>query len=117
MADQSLGDWVIEYCGYYADLKLRYYSRGAYDFGERSLNALGFEILGNGDAAAAIKIFKLNTDEFPKSANAWDSLAEAHMKAGDMMLATQFYEKVLEMDPKSENAKEMLKKIKEDGKK
>ena len=30
---------------------------------------------------------------------------KAGMKAGDMMLATQFYEKVLEMDPKSENAK------------
>lgn len=101
---------------HYADLKLRYYSRGAYDFGERSLNDLGFEILGKGDAAAAIKIFKLNTDEFPKSANAWDSLAEAYMKAGDMKRATQLYEKVLEMDPKSENAREMLKKIKAGGK-
>ncbi len=107
-------DAVLEH---YADLKLRYENRGAYDFGERTLNDLGFDLLGKGDAAAAIKIFKLNTDEFPKSANAWDSLAEAHMKAGDTMLATQFYEKVLEMDPKSENAKEMLKKIKEGGKK
>ncbi len=98
---------------HYADLKLRYYSRGAYDFGERSLNDLGFELLGKGDAAAAIKIFKLNTDEFPKSANTWDSLAEGYMKAGDTKLAKQYYEKVLEMDPKSENAKEMLKKLKE----
>lgn len=101
---------------HYADLKLRYYSGGAYDFGERSLNDLGFELLGKGDAAAAIKIFKLNTDEFPKSANTWDSLAEGYMKAGDIKLATQYYEKVLEMDPKSENAKEMLKKIREGGK-
>lgn len=98
---------------HYADLKLRYYARGAYDFGERSLNDLGFELLGKGDAAAAIKIFKLNTDEYPKSANTWDSLAEGYMKAGDTKLAKQYYEKVLEMDPKSENAKEMLKKLKE----
>lgn len=98
---------------HYADLKLRYYSRGAYDFGERSLNDLGFELLGKGDATAAIKIFKLNTDEFPKSANTWDSLAEGYMRAGDTKMAKQYYEKVLEMDPKSENAKEMLKKLKE----
>jgi Tfp pilus assembly protein PilF len=43
----------------------------------------------------------------------WDSLAEGYMKAGDLKKAEENYEKALTLDPTDENAKEMLKKIKE----
>jgi len=55
----------------------------------------------------------LNAEAFPGSGNVWDSLAEAYMKSGDLKKAQETYEKVLVLDPANENAKEMLKKIKE----
>ncbi|MGA9364145.1 MAG: c-type cytochrome [Bacteroidota bacterium] len=96
---------------HYADLKESFYGRGAYDFGERALNNFGYQVLAN-DATGAVRVFKSNAKEFPKSPNVWDSLADAYMKAGDPKRAKQCYGKVLKLDPQNENAKEMLKKIK-----
>jgi tetratricopeptide (TPR) repeat protein len=97
----------------YTDLKKKFYGRSAYDFGEGSLNAFGYSVLENKDAAGAIQVFKLNTEAFPDSANAWDSLAEAYMKSGDPKNARLNYEKALALDPNNQDAKEMLKKLKE----
>lgn len=99
---------------YYRELKENYYGRGAYDFGENSLNSFGYDLLNQNDTAGAIAVFKLNTDAFPESANVWDSLAEAYMKAGDMALAEKYYQKSLELNPKNRNAKEMLQRIREE---
>jgi tetratricopeptide (TPR) repeat protein len=97
----------------YADLKKKYYGRGAYDFGENGLNDFGYQVLGNQDAAGAIRVFKLNAEAFPQSGNVWNSLAEAYMKAGDLKMAKKDYEKALKLNPQDDNSKEMLKKIKE----
>ena len=98
---------------HYADLKKNFYGKGAYDFGESALNELGYAMLRKGDSAGAIGILARNAEQFPKSANTWDSLAEAHMKAGHKKLAEQYYQKSLKLDPQNQNAKEMLKKLKE----
>lgn len=98
---------------HYRDLKKRFYGRGAYDFGEQSLNELGYQLLGNNDAQSAIRIFTLNIEEYPNSPNVWDSLAEAYLKFGDKKKARKYYEKVLSLDPTSENAKAQVKTIKE----
>ena len=42
---------------------------------------------------AAIRVFRLNTRLFPDSANAWDSLAEAHAARGDQDEAKALYAK------------------------
>jgi len=97
----------------YAALKERYYGRDAYDFGEGALNQVGYELLGKNDVAGALKVLQKNADEFPKSANAWDSLAEAFMKSGDKDTAIKYYTKSLELDPRNRNAEQMLKKLKE----
>jgi tetratricopeptide (TPR) repeat protein len=97
----------------YAELKKKFYGRSAYDFSEGSLNGFGYSILEKKDAAAAIQVFKLNADTYPDSANAWDSLAEACMKSGDAKNARLNYEKSLALDPKNQNAIDMLKKLKE----
>jgi len=55
----------------------------------------------------------LNAEIYEQSGNVWDSLAEAYMKSGDMERAQENYEKSVRLDPKNDNAKEMLKKIKE----
>jgi tetratricopeptide (TPR) repeat protein len=96
----------------YAELKKKYYGRDAYDFGEGSLNAVGYLLLEK-DPAGSIPVFQLNAATFPQSGNVWDSLAEAYMKAGDLKKAQENYEKSLTLDPTNDNAKEMLKKIKE----
>jgi tetratricopeptide (TPR) repeat protein len=97
----------------YTELKKKFYGRAAYDFSEGSLNAFGYNLLEAKDAAGAIQVFKLNADSFPESANAWDSLAEAYMKSGDPKNAQLNYEKSLTLDPTNQNAKDMLKKLKE----
>jgi len=96
----------------YADLKKKYYGRGAFDFGEGSLNTFGYSVLENNDAAGAIQVFKLNAETFPDSGNVWDSLAEAYLKAGDVKKAQENYEKAVSIDPKNQSAKDALDKLK-----
>ncbi len=100
---------------HYTDLKEKYYGRGAYDFGESALNDFGYELLQGEATEGAIRIFKMNAEQFPTSANVWDSLAEAYMKAGDTSMAEKYYLESLRLDPQNQNAKDMLKKIKESG--
>jgi tetratricopeptide (TPR) repeat protein len=100
----------------YTDLKKKFYGRAAYDFGEGSLNTFGYQLLEGKHSAGAVQIFKLNTELFPESANVWDSLAEAYMKAGDPKNAQMNYERALTVDPANQNAKEMLRKLKESAK-
>ena len=99
---------------HYADLKENYYGKGAYNFGERALNALGYKMLGNEDVSGAIAFFELNAKEFPRSANGWDSLAEGCMRAGKMKLAKKYYKKSLKLNPNNPNAKDMLKRLREE---
>jgi tetratricopeptide (TPR) repeat protein len=96
----------------YAELRKKFYGRGAYDFGEDTLNVFGYQLLEK-DPAGAIQIFKLNATEFPDSWNVWDSLAEGQLKAGDVKDAKQNYEKSLALNPESKSAKEALAKMKE----
>jgi tetratricopeptide (TPR) repeat protein len=98
----------------YTDLKKKYYGKGAYNFeSEDALNDFGYEVLGNDDAKGAIDVFKLNADKYPDSGNVWDSLAEAYMKSGDNDMAKKYYQKSIDLDPRNQNAKDMLKKLNE----
>src|SRR6202171_3661944 len=101
----------------YAELRKKFYGHAIYDFGEASLNSFGYDLLEKKDTAGAIQVFKLNAETFPDSPNVWDSLAEAYMKSGDAKNAQLNYERALTLDPNNENAKEMLKKLKEEVKK
>jgi tetratricopeptide (TPR) repeat protein len=95
----------------YRELKAQFHGRGSYDFGEGSLTGFGYEVLGQKDAAGAIAIFELLTEEFPQSSNAWDSLGEACLAAGKKDLALAHYRRSLELDPKNENAKKVISEI------
>ena len=75
---------------------------------ERRINDKGYELLGAGKTNEAITIFELGVMAFPKSAEAFDSLGEAHMK-----LAIENYEKSLKLDSDNKNAEEMLKKLRQ----
>jgi tetratricopeptide (TPR) repeat protein len=86
-----------------------------FDF-ESELNKAGYNMLGSGMHEEAITVFGFVTKLFPESANAWDSLAEGHLKAGLKEEAIELYNKAISMDPDGptgRNAKEMLKTIAE----
>lgn len=78
---------------------------------EGELNSLGYEFLQNNKIDAAIKIFTLNINEFPKSANVYDSRGEAYFNKKEYLLSKTDYQKVLDLEPSNQNAKEMLLKI------
>jgi len=84
-----------------------------YDLGESELNTVGYDLLRNGKIEEAMEIFRLNVEIYPDYANGWDSLAEANMLNGNIKLAIKYYQKCLELNPKSQNALNMLRKLKE----
>lgn len=84
-----------------------------YAFTERALNTIGYQFLRQKETKDAIEIFKLIVEAYPKSANAYDSLAEAYMNDGNKELAIKNYKKSLELNPKNVGAKKNLKELEE----
>ncbi len=79
---------------------------------EERLNALGYALLSRNELKGAIAIFHVNSQLYPDSANTYDSLAEAHMKAGDRKQAIALYRKALETlsrDKSPEGVKESVR--------
>ena len=62
---------------------------------ERVINNLGYRYLARGETEPAIAAFRYNVVAYPDSANVYDSLAEAHEKAGEYQLAKKNYEKAV----------------------
>ncbi|MCX6227365.1 MAG: tetratricopeptide repeat protein, partial [Bacteroidia bacterium] len=83
-----------------------------YYFIETDINNWGYALMAENKFADAIEVLKINTDKFPGSANAFDSLGEAYMKAGHKELAIKHYEKSLQLNPQNTNALEQLKNLK-----
>lgn len=84
-----------------------------YSFREGEMNDLGYQLmLDKKDMEAAIEILKINAEKFPESFNVWDSLGEIYYKAGNREEAVKNYEKSLQLNPKNEEGKQMLEKIK-----
>lgn len=79
------------------------YGTPAADFVESTVNAMAYELLENGEIEAAIKAFNLNTETFPLSANAWDSLAEAVMAKGDHETASRYSRVALKLNHENGN--------------
>jgi tetratricopeptide (TPR) repeat protein len=78
---------------------------------EGELNQAGYELLGDDKVKEAIVVFKLNVAEFPKSANAYDSLGEAYLKNGDKILALKNYKKAVALNAKNPNAIKIIKEL------
>jgi CubicO group peptidase (beta-lactamase class C family) len=78
---------------------------------EGRVNERGYELLKGGNLGQAADVFRLNVFAFPGSSNAYDSLGEAYMAAGDTILAIENYRKSLALDPANGNAKDILERI------
>jgi tetratricopeptide (TPR) repeat protein len=76
------------------------------------INELGYEWLNQiKNAEGAIKVFRYGLKLMPNNANLHDSLAEAYYTNQEWDNALENYKKSLALDPKNNNAKEMILKI------
>ena len=82
---------------------------------EQKINQAGYDLMNSKQMDAALYVFELNTKLYPKSANTWDSFAEANWKANKTEKAIEYYNKAIALDPNGvtgENARRMLNEIK-----
>ncbi len=82
-----------------------------YNFDEEELNTLGYQLMREKKFKDAIRILQLNTEAFPQSSNAYDSLGEAYFDNGEKAPAVANYEKSIQLNPKNKNGVIMLQKI------
>jgi imidazolonepropionase-like amidohydrolase len=78
---------------------------------EETLDDVGYALLKREHPKEALAVFKLNLNAHPRSASAYDSLAEAYRRNGQTEYAVAHYRKALAIDPGFAHAKEMLEKL------
>lgn len=85
-----------------------------YNFSNQNeLNVLGYELMRVEKFEEALKIFILNTEQFPEASNPWDSLAEVYMNMEKYEEALKYYQKSIDLNPENQNAVNMMEQIKE----
>ena len=90
---------------------LRQTSPGAALVSEDNINNLGYGLMVRKLFPQAVAVLRFNAEGFPRSANVWDSLADAYFHSGDIPDAVQNYKKALEIDSTYSNAEEARKFI------
>jgi CubicO group peptidase (beta-lactamase class C family) len=83
----------------------------AFGLDETQTNSLGYALLRAKHVKEAIAIFTLNVEDYPNSANVYDSLGEAYLAAGEKELAIKNYQRSVELNPKNDGGIEALKKL------
>jgi thiol-disulfide isomerase/thioredoxin len=81
---------------------------------EGELNACGYVLMARNANQEAVNLFRINANLFPKSANCYDSLAEAYLKIGNKTKAITMYENALELDPTIKKMLEKIEKLKKE---
>lgn len=90
--------------------------RLSFDFSppEHLVNQVGYKFLrseNEGEQSMALAFFILNTELYPGSYNAFDSLGEAYDVLGDHPNALESYRRSLKLNPGNENARVRMKKL------
>jgi hypothetical protein len=78
---------------------------------ESALNDVGYKFLQGGDTARAIQVFRIATEDFPESANAFDSLGDAFASAGEKKLAIESFTQALKINPNWEPSRRSLQRL------
>jgi dienelactone hydrolase len=84
---------------------------GAFLFPEALMNQVVYERIQAGQAKDAIALAKLNTEAFPTSANAWDTLADAYVADGQREAAMQAAHVAIEKLPGDKSNKEFKERV------
>jgi CubicO group peptidase (beta-lactamase class C family) len=91
-----------------------------YDLNEDELNTLGYDFVGDDKPfflpkepklEEALEVFKITTDLFPRSWNAYDSYGEILLKTGQKEEAIKMYMKSIELNPNNESGKKILEEL------
>ena len=94
-----------------------------YELNENELNTLGYDLMNSNQMALltegatqskikeALVVFKLTTELFPKSWNAFDSYGEALLQNGQKVEAIKMYKKSIELNPDNEGGKKVLQEL------
>lgn len=69
------------------------------NFSEGAVNVLGYELLESKRVDDAVAILQLNMEEYPNSANVYDSYGDALVAKGDTANALVHFKKALALDP------------------
>jgi hypothetical protein len=93
----------------YYELKKNHPDR--YIFKQRELTTVAFELVQNEKLKDAIEFLKLGTIIYPESVSAYQALGISYHMDGQETLAIQYFEKVLELEPSNNDAKEMLMRL------
>lgn len=78
---------------------------------ESEFNRLGYFLLGRGRRAEAVKVLAWTARNHPDSWNAFDTLGEAYLAAGDTTEAVRNYRRSLELNPQNSNASAILARL------
>jgi CubicO group peptidase (beta-lactamase class C family) len=96
--------------------KYRALARGSsaeYIFDERQLNTVGYILLRDKAVDDAIKIFTLNSQEYPQSFNVFDSLAEAYLAKDNVREAIRCYEEAVRLNPGYKDGVDMIQRLRQ----
>jgi tetratricopeptide (TPR) repeat protein len=83
----------------------------AYNFDVGQLNGLARYLIEKGHPGDAIRIFQLNLQSYPASADSYDGMGDAYERGGNREMAIRSYEKALELDPRLTHAGEALVRL------
>ena len=95
MAKKILSENVDKGIAYYHEFKS---DTTNYDASEASINVLGYQLMGENHLDDALRVFKLNIDEHPNSANPYDSYGDALLEKGDSINALENFKRCFKMD-------------------
>lgn len=95
LAKKILNEDIDKGVAHYYEIKK---DTSTYEVGEGNLNQLGYLLLQNGNLEESLRIFKLNIDEYPESANVYDSYGDALLEKGDSINALKNFKKCYKMD-------------------
>ena len=83
-----------------------------YNISEVEINNMGYHIMNAIKLnEEAIKVFKFNTEFYPKSWNTFDSYGECLLSIGDKENAIKAYRKSIELNPDNESGIEILSEL------
>jgi uncharacterized protein len=83
---------------------------------ESFMNWLGYLFIMEKQYDKAYRIFKINLENYPASANVYDSMGEILLLKGDTVSSVMLYEKSLNINPANENARNLVTKLKKKSK-
>jgi CubicO group peptidase (beta-lactamase class C family) len=78
---------------------------------EDYIHSWGYQLYATGKIPQAIALFRYNVEQWPRSSNAYDSLAEGYEKLGDKPRAIANYRKSLELDPANTHGADHLRAL------